>query len=465
MALLNKHSNTQMFVGIGSMGGRSKMPPGGRSSGIFEDEVAPSPSSRNGSAHQRTARGPSSAARSVFPNDVAMMNRPVASPSHKSQQRGFQSGGYSNVFQDDTHTQTAPPQQQHVQAHRQEQANASYGNVFQNDVGLAQGGGGGGARADYNPNGMASAPWKANSSRTSTPSGSAHARRAVDTTQMGGLMRLDQASPSAQDPNLMAERLAQLELKLEQKELLEKEVFLREREEKRQAALGRKERSNAAPFVATDGGTGENLLGLLARNTATQEGGDAKPYYTGDDGAKAKASELKSRNGKNRTGKKQKEKTSVVRGPPRCAAGAKPRATPTKPKPSRARNNENSNPFAEPRQSGPRGAPGCAATMPNQGPTAREKVAAEKAKKLALGTGGFGNGKVATPAAQRALQARRDASSSARNRAARVAAKKQKALTGGAAMIGRGKHKIADGRTSSKVLAPPGGKSNINFIG
>lgn len=455
MALLNKHSNTQMFVGIGSMGGRSKMPPGGRSSGIFHDDApsTSSPSSRSGSAHQRTVRGPSSAAHShagaaggVFPNDVAMLNRPApqAQASHRGQGG---SGGYGNVFQNDNQmAQRSTPQggQQ-----RQQQANASYGNVFQNDVQLERSGGS--SHIEYQPNGIDSAPWKANSSRTSTPSGSAHARRRVDNTQMGGLMRLDQASPSAQDPDEMAARLEQLELKLQKKEELEKEVFLREREEKRRAAIGRTERSNAAPFVATDGGTGENLLGLLARNTETQ---------AGEHGATEQADTL-------RTGKKQKDRKKVVRGPPRCAAKTKTRATATKSKPTsgRSRNNENSNPFAEPRRAGPRGAPSCAATMPNQGPSAREKAEAEKAKKMALGSGGFGNGKTANPAAQRALQARRDASNSARNRAARVAAKKQKALTGGAAMIGRGKHKIADGRTSSKVLAPPGGKSNINFIG
>ena len=116
----------------------------------------------------------------------------------------------------------------------------------------------------------------------------------------------------------MAARLEQLELKLQKKEELEKEVFLREREEKRRAAIGRTERSNAAPFVATDGGTGENLLGLLARNTETQ---------AGEHGATEQADTL-------RTGKKQKERKKVVRGPPRCAAKTKTRATATKIKPT-----------------------------------------------------------------------------------------------------------------------------------
>ena len=108
-----------VLCAVVQMGGRSKMPPGGRSSGIFHDDApsTSSPSSRSGSAHQRTVRGPSSAAHShagatggVFPNDVAMLNRPApqAQAGHRGQGG---SGGYGNVFQNDNQmAQRSTPQ-------------------------------------------------------------------------------------------------------------------------------------------------------------------------------------------------------------------------------------------------------------------------------------------------------------------------------------------------------------------
>ena len=216
-----------------------------------------------------------------------------------------------------------------------------------------------------------------------------------------------------------------------------REQFLKDREEKRQAIAARKQRSQAAPFITTDAGTGENLANLLSRVGVGDEEDVENPYQAEVDTPAPK------------NGKRQGTKKKVVRGPPRCASGAR-----TQPK-KQIKQEAKATP--KKKRTAARGAPSCAATMHTPRPRSKENETPSLA--------GFGAGRSGTgdPAKARAIAARKEASEQARRKASATARRKQKKLQGTTNGIGSGKNKIRDGHTSSKVLAPPGGKTSISF--
>lgn len=390
MSVTSRHSGTQMFAGLADhqmSGSPARVPPGGAST-----------------------------ATAVFQDDLAMIRRAerTAAQAGPPRMTRIQNGPISAVFGDQEQRQQ--PHQRHHRAPR-----AGHGNVFQDDVAmLAHGRYDTGSRSKKGPSGDLP-PWVDGGEVEKASAAGVPQRRVRSgpATGRGGsagvagaLIRLAPSPAAAPSPARSPVGGAPGISTAGAEDA--REVFYRERAERRQIYELKKQREAAAP-ISSDIDNSEGLAGLIARAAVSDEGAvnARKPF-----GANGVGRDTATPAGR----KKPAPPQAKGRGAPRCAqAVVKPAGTVSK----------------EPR--------------PERG-SAKSK---SKSKKKTSRTSRSNTS---------ALSDAREVASARHRKAAVARRARDETKAAGSPGVGFNRNKINRRvHTSSRVMAPPGGKSSFSF--